>query len=150
MRKLIIMKKYIKYVAAAMIAAGAFGYFGYYYVNKPKESISHKEPDVIISPQKLLEEFTTDEQAANAKYLDKIIEVSGKVASKNINEGNKITILLDTGDPMSSVACELNPKEASKSSAIDEGSIIEVKGICTGILTDIVLVDCVILSDLTD
>ena|SRR5690242_5648387 len=144
------MKKYLKYVAAVIIAAVSFGYFGYYYINKPKESIARKEPDVIISPQKLLEEFTADEQAANAKYLDKIIEVSGKVASKNKSESNKITILLDTGDPMSSVTCELSPKETSKSSAVDEGSIIEVKGICTGMLSDIVLVDCIILSDLTD
>jgi len=141
------MKKYIKYAVAVVIAVGAFGY---YYVNKPKASIVHKQPDVIISPEKLLNEFVTDEEAANAKYLDKIIEVSGKIASKNQNEDHKITILMDTGDPMSSVTCELNPKEISKSSGFDKGSIIELKGICTGMLTDIVLVDCIILSDLTN
>jgi len=139
------MKKYIKYVVIAFAVAIAAGAFGFYYVNKPKESIAHKDADIIISPQKLLEEFVTDEQTANTKYLDKIIEVSGKVTSKNQNGENKVTLLLYTGDPISNINCELNPKQSKKTSAIKEGSIVEVKGICTGMLTDIVLVDCIIL-----
>lgn len=141
------MKKYIKYAAVLVLAAGAFGY---YYVNKPKASLENKQPDVIISPQKLLEDFTSDEQQANAKYLDKIIEVSGKVSSKNVDKNRKVSILMDTGDPMSSVTCELNPGQVEKSSGFDQGSFIEVKGKCTGMLSDIILVDCVILTNVNN
>jgi hypothetical protein len=141
------MKKYIKYIAAIVIAAGVFTY---YYINKPKTSLENKEADVIISPQKLLEDFTKDEQQANAKYLDKIIEVSGKVAAKNIDQNKKVSIMMDTGDPMSNVTCELSKDQAEKSSAFDEGSFIEVKGKCTGMLTDVILVDCVILTELNN
>ena len=141
------MKKYIKYAVAIVLAAGAFGY---YYINKPKASLQNKQPDVIISPQKLLADFTTDEQQANAKYVDKIIEVSGKVSAKNIDRNKKVSILMDTGDPMSSVTCELNPAQVEKSSGFDEGSFIEVKGKCTGMLSDIILVDCVILTNLNN
>ena len=140
------MKKYVKYGVITALAVSLAGMFMFYYVNKPKASIVRKQPDVIMSPQKLLSEFTTDEEAANVKYLDKIIEVSGKVASKNLN-ANKVTILMDTGDPMSNVTCELNSKETEKSSAIETGSIVEIKGICTGMLTDVVLVDCIILNN---
>jgi hypothetical protein len=140
------MKKYIKYFIAAAVAAGAFGY---YYVNKPKASLTNKQPDVIISPEKLLADFNADEQQANTKYLDKIIEVSGKVSAKS-TDNNKVTIMMDTGDPMSSVTCELVPSQSKKSSGFEEGSFIEVKGICTGMLADVVLVDCVILTDLTN
>lgn len=138
------MKKYIKYFIAAAVVAGAFGY---YYVNKPKASLTNKQPDIIISPEKLLADFNADEQQANTKYLDKIIEVSGKVAGKSA-ENNKITIMMDTGDPMSSVTCELSPNQTEKSSAFEEGSFIELKGICTGKLADVVIVDCVILTNL--
>jgi hypothetical protein len=141
------MKKYIKYFIAVAVAVGAFGY---YYVNKPKASLTNKQPDVIISPEKLLADFNADEQQANTKYLDKIIEVSGKVSAKSTDKNKKVTIMMDTGDPMSSVTCELVPGMAEKSSGFEEGSFIEVKGICTGMLADIVLVDCVILTDLTN
>ena|SRR5688572_7156058 len=138
------MKKYIIYFIALVLIVGIGGY---YYVNKPKASLENKQPDVIISPQKLLQDFTTDEQQANAKYLDKIIEVSGKVSAKNVDQNKKISILMDTGDPMSSVTCELSSDQEEKSSSFEEGSFIEIKGKCTGILADIILVDCVILND---
>jgi hypothetical protein len=139
------MKKFIFYAIAAVIVAGAFGY---YYVNMPKASLQNKQPDIIISPAKLLADFTTDEQEANKKYLDKIIEVSGKVASRSEDKNKKVTILMDTGDPMSNITCELSPGQSEKSSGFEEGSIIEVKGVCTGMLADVVLVDCVILTDI--
>jgi hypothetical protein len=141
------MKKYIKYVAALVLVAGTFSY---YYINKPKASLENKQPDIIISPQKLLADFTADEQKANAKYLDKIIEVSGKVTAKNIDQNKKVSILMDTGDPMSSVTCELSPDQEKKSSGFKEGSFIEIKGKCTGMLSDIVLVDCIILTEPKD
>lgn len=141
------MKKYLKYAAIVLVAVMAAGALGFYYVNKPKGSIARKQPDLIMSPQKLLADFISDEDAANAKYLDKIIEVSGKITSISQNNGNKITLLMDTGDPMSNVTCELNPVETDKTSGIEEGSIVELKGICTGMLTDVILVDCIILNN---
>lgn len=138
------MKKYLKYFAVAVVVAVAYGF---YYVNKPKASLAKKQPDVVISPRQLLEDFVLNEEQANTKYLDKIVKVSGKVASKTIDANQKVTILMDTGDPMSNVTCELSAEQTGKSSLFGAGSFIEVKGICTGMLSDVVLVDCVILDN---
>ncbi|HNE30452.1 MAG TPA: hypothetical protein PLW66_14865, partial [Saprospiraceae bacterium] len=68
------MKKVILAVLAlALVGAGV----GYYLWNKPHQDIAASKTDVAIDAKQLFDEFNNDETAATAKYLDKMIAVSG-------------------------------------------------------------------------
>lgn len=121
--------------------------FGYYLLNKPKNSIASQKADFTMEPAKLLAEFESSEEDANRTYLDKIVMVNGTISSISEDKGHK-TIALDTGNPMSNVSCELSAKESLKKLSYNEGDRISLKGICTGMLMDVVLVDCVVLTNL--
>ncbi len=115
------------------IVSGAI--VGIYLFNKPVESIERMQSDYTINASELLVEFEDDESKANSKYLDKVIEVNGKVDKVENNE-DKTTIYLNAGNPMSNIIFQLE----TPSSAIQTGEVLTFKGICTGYLMDVVLV----------
>ncbi len=130
------MKKKYLYIILSLIVATFIIYKIY---NKEHVNTTTVASDVIIEPKELLNAFQLDEESANKKYLDKIIEIKGMVkAVNNLDKGGNI--VLETGDDMSSVICEF--ENGSKISDIKVSSIVTIKGICTGILSDIVLTRC--------
>jgi hypothetical protein len=107
--------------------------------NKPHKETADAKADVSMSPSDLLAAYNADEAAANAKYLDKIIEVKGKIKSLNTADaGNSLS--LDTGDDMAAIICEFESKEGVEHRKV--GDEVTVKGFCTGKLMDVVLVRC--------
>lgn len=132
------MKKYIWYILIAAIAGGTYGYYQY---NRPVASLESTSADVVLETPALLKAFETDETAANAKYLDKVIEVSGEI-SRIEEDGDKKSIYLNTGNEMSSVICEM--ETGTEMTGLAQGSKVVIKGKCTGYLMDVVLVQCVV------
>lgn len=133
--------KYLKYLVIVIaVAAG----IGYYMWNKPKQSIERKQADYVMVPQNLLQEFQENEESANKKYLDKIVSVKGKINSMKADTKGITSIQIDTGDPLSNISCQLTKDQSEKNKGLKEGADVQVKGICTGILMDVVLVDCVV------
>lgn len=133
--------KYLKYLVLVIaVVAGV----GYYMWNKPKQSIERKQADYVMVPENLLQEFQVNEESANKKYLDKIVSVKGKINSMKADTKGITSIQIDTGDPLSNISCQLTKDQSEKNTALKEGGDIQVKGICTGILMDVVLVDCVV------
>jgi hypothetical protein len=136
--------KYIKYASILILAVIGFGFF---YINQSKKGIDGIHAEFNISPEKLVQEFETNEEIANKKYLDKIILIEGKINSISTREDGPTTIVMNASNPMNSVSCELNKKESEKYLTIKNGDIIKIKGICSGLLMDVVLVDCVIVNE---
>lgn len=130
------MRRLFPFVLIAAIIIGLIGYFMY---NKSHSETKDAPSDVVISPVDLLNAYEADESAANAKYLDKIIEIKGKVQSINeVESGGSLS--LDTGNEMSAIICEFESKESI--SGVKMGDEVVVKGFCSGKLMDIVLVRC--------
>lgn len=107
----------------------------YYMFNKSPTKIDRMATDFQLTAETLLLSFEDDETIANDTYLDKVIEVTGKVA-KAVTENGKTTIYLDTGNDLSQIICQLERNDSS----IKEGDYVAIKGICTGYLMDVVLV----------
>jgi hypothetical protein len=107
-------------------------------------SVKSDKTNFEITAIDLVQEFSSDETAANTKYLNKVIEVSGRVAKvEDIEDG--FNVYLQEPDHLSGVICGFNPEVAQKEDFIlDE--IIKVKGLCTGYLFDVVFVKCVLLK----
>ena len=68
------MKAYIKYVALLAVILVGVGVFMY---NKPHQNIQKASSDFQLEASALFTEFETNEAAANEKYLDKLVQVSG-------------------------------------------------------------------------
>jgi hypothetical protein len=112
-------------------------YVWVFYWNKPQQNIKNAKA-LSIQATELFNIYSTAEKTTNDKYIDKIIEVSGEVfmVSKN-NEGKQV-ILLKTNDPMFGINCTME-EEAN----VKEGDLVKIKGICTGYLTDVVVIRCI-------
>lgn len=97
------------------------------------------ETAVKVEAAKLFESFKANETEANAAYLNKVLEVKGKVGSMTINAEQKQVFVLETGDPIFGINCTLD----TNTTGVSVGDSIVIKGICTGYLSDVILVQCV-------
>ena len=88
------------------------------YIYKKHENISLKNPDFVISSDKLYYDFTNFTDSSNSKYLNKIILIDGNLISlddRNILLSPGISILLEKN------ITKINQKEE-----------IKIKGRCLG------------------
>lgn len=134
------MKKIIIIVVGLLLLGIAGAMFLYH---KPHQDISQADPDYIMTSPELFAAFETDEASANEKYLDKIIQISGKVASTTTDEEGQMSITLEGDGLMFGVICKLDGLSEPKRKDFSQGEEIRLKGICSGMLMDVVLVRCV-------
>ncbi len=112
-----------------------------WYVFRPSEtSLGKVQADFSIEPLTLVEEFNNDEQAANAKYLGKVVEVSGRL-DEITTEGENIALTLKNTDEISGVICSFD-KSALPEVLPEIGEVVNIKGICSGYLMDVILNKC--------
>jgi len=110
----------------------------WFYYNKPHRSVA-SEKAVRVDAVKLFEAFQINETEANLAYLNKVLEVSGKVAIVDTNAEEKSVIVLETNDAIFGINCTLDNTNKTE---ISVGDSVVIKGICTGYLSDVVLVEC--------
>jgi hypothetical protein len=88
--------------------------------------------------------FQMDEVAATKQFVgatEQVIEVSGTIRSIDRAGDGISNVVLATDDDMAGVVCEFNSADLPKEWA--EGASVTLRGICTGMLMDVVLVRCV-------
>ncbi|MEQ6118643.1 hypothetical protein [Reichenbachiella sp. MALMAid0571] len=110
----------------------------YYQFNKPRENVGKARTDFRISVKELVTSFLANESQANEKFLGKILEVDGKVIQLIEEEGSR-GILLESSTGTVYCACEQIPE-------IKIGTMVLVKGKCSGYLMDVVLNDCELIK----
>ncbi|MFN5135334.1 MAG: OB-fold protein [Chitinophagaceae bacterium] len=129
------MKKIALVILVLLLAVAAYVWF--FVWNKPKTDVK-VETAIKTDAVALFNEYSTNEQSANQKYLEKILEVAGIVTSVNKNAEGQTVILLKTNDSMFGINCTMEEKDV----VLKEGDAVTLKGICTGYLTDVVLIRC--------
>ena len=120
---------------AVLLAVAIYVWF--FVWNKPALNIE-KAKAITIEASALFDEYSANEKAANAKYIDKVLEVSGEVTNVSKNAEGLTVIMLKTNDLMFGVNCTMEEKEVE----CKAGDTLTLKGICTGYLTDVVLIRC--------
>lgn len=119
-----------------LVAALGGAYYGFSEYNRG--AVAADKVEVTTTASDLFTAFEDDEKAANAKYLNKVIEVEGTITDVSTKEG-KTTISLE-GGMLFGITCELHEsKEAAK---YKKGQKTKLKGVCAGYLSDVVLVRC--------
>lgn len=126
------MKKYIIVIAVLIVVAAGIAYRMY---NKPHRDPA-SESAIEINATELFRAYENNEAEANTLYLDKVLAVSGNVAEVTTNQEGMTVIILETESPMFGVSCTME----SATLTAKPGDRIIIKGICTGYLSDVVII----------
>jgi len=106
--------------------------------NKPEKSIA-TEKGYPLTAEELYQKFSSDEREANRLYLNKVLQVTGDVLEMKHNQQGEDVIVLRSEDPLFGTTCTLAAALPSYKK-VKPGDRVVIKGICTGYLTDVVLV----------
>ena len=113
---------------------------GIYLWNKPHKKAEDAQ-SVSITANALAKEYGMNEKAADAKYLNKAIQISGIISEVDKNQDGGVMIVLQTEDAVAGIQCSLRDKGANPV----KGQNILVVGFCSGSgITGVSLTDCVI------
>jgi hypothetical protein len=115
---------------------------------KPHADINKLKTEFKVEASSLIEEFEQDENAATAKYSEKVLEISGKLASKNKLQNGTDLLILE--DEMQGISCQLDSSWSAANQeiieALEAGSPITIKGICKGYLMEIKVSPAVVVK----
>lgn len=137
------MKPYVRYIFMAVTALLVFSIYLY---NKPQKNVSRSTPAYTLDARALFLDFEEDEAAANAKYLDQVIQVTGKVREVTEDDEGLISVTLDTGNDFFGVICELPSHSTWTRADFQAGQEVTFKGLCAGVAMDVVLLRCIRIS----
>lgn len=129
-------------VAATVLIAGA-GTYAYLEYSRGVAGADTMPVRETTTAGELLKAFQDDEQAATARFVgtsEQVVQVSGNIRSMEPQDGGGTNVVLETGDGFSGVVCEFAAGDVPITWR--SGAQVTVKGICTGMLMDVVLVRC--------
>ena len=114
---------------------------------QPREDVA---PRYKMEASSLYEAFSKNQEEANQKYLGKIVEVSGPLASFQIDSlNNAILFLLDD---LFGIHCSMDSTYIAHHKeefiGLSPGEELRIKGKCNGLQTDIQLSECIILNSM--
>ena len=115
------------------------------YTRKVKD-LSKVKAGVRLDARELIAAFEKDEVKSNGLYLDKIIAVKGPVKAVEKSVKGHYTVILGDATGMSSVRCSMDSIHQQDVSGLSPGSVITMKGACTGFNADELLGSDVILN----
>jgi hypothetical protein len=135
------MRSWKKILTAVIILALAGAGYGWFQYQKAPPDIRTEKAGIEITAVDLLKAFQQDEAAGNAKYVDKVLVVTGTVTDVQTDSSGQATVYLQTTDALAAVTCSFYQGDEGVKK-IKTGSPARIKGVCTGMLTDIVLNKC--------
>jgi tRNA_anti-like len=129
---------WVSYLVVFVLIAGTNMYVLHLWNMKPKTV--EEVQGISITAEALTKEYGADEKAANAKYLNKAIEVSGTISGVTKNQDKESVVTLESGDPMAEVQCTMRDSTVN----LTKGQNVVIKGFCGGNNLGVVLTRCII------
>jgi len=149
-------KNLIRFVVLPLLLIiAATAWYIYKEYNRTHKDTASLKSDYSFQAGVFIKEFEDNEQAANKKYWDKVVEVYGTAKEINHDEKGIYTIALGDTVSMSSVRCSIDSIHSHEASVVIKGNNVTVKGICAGfnadalLGSDVVLVRCIVDSKKT-
>jgi hypothetical protein len=132
-------KLILGFLTVAVLGVLGVWYFIFYRPTHFKRDVA-EEKGIAITAAALVKAYQDNEANANTQYLNKAVEITGEVSEVKPDAEGKPTITLKSEDAFSNVYCTL--KQATP--GIDTGKTITIKGVCTGFLSDVVVIDAIV------
>lgn len=129
----------IMLIVAFLIAALCVRIAVYKYYEAPP-STSEVSVDAQTTAITIMDSYESDESQANQLYLNKYVDVMGTVAK--LVEDDKCSVYLSTNSLMGYVIAELS--DCTDLEAVSKGSSVTVRGLCSGYLSDVILVRSIV------
>lgn len=136
-------RKYINIISLILIVALIIGIYGYKEYSRKLPDTGKLKADYSLKAADLLHQFEADERKATLLYSDKIISVEGIITSVQATDSSG-TVFLNAGSSMASVMCQFEDKNFQEMLNLQKGSVVTIKGVCSGYLMDVVMVRCVL------
>ena len=131
----------IKKLLLLVLVLGLIGAaFGIYQYNKPAAKTVRGTADYVVNAADLFAEFEQNEEAANQKFLNQVLQVNGRIADIGAPDAQGVTLTLATNHALFGVSCQIT--DAADVASLKVGDQVQVKGLCTGMLMDVVLTKC--------
>jgi uncharacterized protein YxeA len=132
----VIKKIIISVLLLATIGVGTGVYMWY----KPHQKVENQLA-IAVSADKLATDYTANEKAADAAYLNKAIQVKGTVKETETNADGGLMVVLRTSDAMIDIQCTM--RDIGVQVAPD--TELTLVGFCSGSgITGVSLTDCVL------
>lgn len=126
----------ILFISLLFVALLGSAYAWFFVWNKPQQNIQQASA-ISINATDLFNAYSLNEVEANQTYIDKVLAVTGEVSNVGTNSEGKTVVMLKSDDLMFGVNCTLE-----EDAQVKNGETITLKGLCTGYLTDVVLIRC--------
>lgn len=136
------MKKKLKIISLAVLVAAVFaGLYASREFNRTYSPTEKLKAVYSYDATDLVEEFEMDESTANSKLNDQVIAVKGSISKIEITDSTQ-TLTLGGSLFSGAVLCQFAAGYETEQSKLKEGDTVIVKGICTGLLMDVILIRC--------
>lgn len=96
-----------------------------------------------VTANDLLTAFTSDEAVATTRFVgsaEQVVQVTGTIRAIEPAGKDLTNIMLSTDNELAGVVCEFAPADVP--AGWRSGASVTIKGICTGMLMDVVMVRC--------
>jgi hypothetical protein len=116
-----------------------------------KEIAESKVPPIIIAPEQLYSDYAANEVAADEKYKDKIVLLTGMVTeiAKDYSGGISITLL--TSSYSDGIHCMFSNDHIKETAKLVKGQKVTIKGKCEGLSVGAVMINgCTIVTGTTN
>lgn len=130
MKKKIVKWGLILLASGTVIGGGAFLYI----FNMPHRDVQAASVDFELGASQLVNEYLTDAQAANNKYLQedgesKIIAITGIVASIDEDMNQQKVVLLKESSEKAGVSCTFMASTNANAENLRKGNKVTIKGV---------------------
>jgi hypothetical protein len=120
----------ITFGIGVVVAAGIVLYL----FNMPHRDVQASSTDYRVTASELVNEYLTDPEAANNKYLDDegesgILEVSGLVVSITEDFNDQKVVLLQSPNDKAGVSCTFTAETNHQIEGLTEGQTVVLKGV---------------------
>ena len=137
-------RKVLRIIVWLFVIGLIFAFSAIYYVfNMPRRNIAKENAAFTMTAKQLISDFKKDENGANAKYLDKVIAVSGEI--KGIRTLDNHSMVFSLEDAMEGVSCTIDSADVVRNTAklrqLKGGETATFKGRCSGMLMDIQIIN---------
>lgn len=140
-------------VLLVLVVILSVGYLYREYNRKPPD-LTKSQPEAIASTDSILELFSKDEHAANARYLGKVLQLTGMIRSKESDKNGFVTVVLGDESKPATVRCSIDSLQTKKAQLLKERTMVTVRGVCTGyspdelgLGADLILNRCIVLKN---
>jgi hypothetical protein len=113
--------------------------------SKTQVQVASAKTEYTISAKKLYSAYDANEVGADMKYKGKFIEVNGYIADIGKDLMDDIYVTLETGEYFGSVQCFFSDDYATKAAQLSKGQKITIKGMCDGLMMNVLMRGCIIL-----